>query len=208
MSDYLDPEEREPVDGSRRRALWGLVVLGCVAVIIGSLMVLLGGGSGNKNNNTGLDQPPLTSPPTTVIKSTPTHRATTKAIVPTKPAPKPSPPRTGNPCAGAATCGVSGDGGVVTALNAYRTEHGEKTVSGAATARAETCALHQGAAKYCAQHWIYTTSPSQSGTDCIKGFAGFNPSWLLDKQMTSFSVGWAYVAGTYQCAVAKTLSTD
>lgn len=212
MTDYLDPGEDEPdpgedepVDGSRRRAVWGLVVLGCLALIIGSLMVLLGGGSAKKKDTTDLAGPPVTSTPTSSSRTTASVTGTTPKPTSTVPS---SPPRTGNPCAGQATCGVAGDGGVVAALNAYRTTHGQTAVTGSATAAAQTCAEHNGSAQFCAEHWIYTTVGSQNGQDCVKGFAGFNPSWLLDKRMTSFSVGWAYVNGSYQCAVTERLSTD
>lgn len=205
MSDYLNPDEDESNDGSRRRAIWGLVVLGCVALIIGSLMLLLGGGSDKKKDDSGLVIPPLTttSRPTPTASTTPTGTPTTTAqTTPT------AAPRTGNPCAGQPTCAVAGDGGVVAAVNAYRAANAKAAVAGSATAPAQTCALHKGAAAFCAAHWIYTTVTSQNGTDCVKGFAGFNPAWLVDPQMTSFSVGWAYVDGAYQCAVTKTLTTD
>jgi len=209
VTDYVNPDEDEPNDGSRRRAVWGLVVLGCLALIIGSLMVLLGGGS-KKEDTTGLDLPPVTSTPTSTAKSTPTHAGSSTKTTPATPpvtTPPTSPPRTGNPCSGGSTCAVAGDGGVVAALNAFRTTHGQKAVAGAATPSAQTCALHKGTAQFCAQHWIYTTVSSQNGANCVKGF-NFNTKWMLDTRMTSFSVGWAYVGGTYQCAVTKTLSTD
>jgi hypothetical protein len=207
VSDYLNPDEDEPNDGSRRRALWGLVVLGCLALIIGSLMLLLGGGSDKKKDNADLDVPPVSSTPTSTGRTTASHSASSTTAKPTSTAPT-SPPRTGNPCSGRSACGVAGDGGVVAALNGYRTAHGKKVVTGSATASAETCALHKGADKFCADHWIYTVVASQNGSDCIKGFTGFNPTWMLDQKMTSFSVGWAYDGGSYQCAVTKTLSTD
>lgn len=213
MTDYLNPEGG-PVDGARRRALWTLVALACVAVLIGALMLLLGSGSGHNKNNDALDVP--TSTPTSSGESLSSHAASTPPATPTtrtvttatSPTPTTSAPRTGNPCSGKSNCGVAGDGGVVAALNAYRTAHGNKAVTGTASAAALTCAEHNGSAQFCAEHWIYTTLGSQSGPECVKKLIGFNANWLLDKKITSISVGWAYTGGSYQCVVTKKLSTD
>jgi hypothetical protein len=173
-------------------------------------MVLLGGSSGGKQRN-GLDVP-ITTPPTTVSRSATGGASRTPPPSPrTTPAPPSTTPvagRSGNPCPGHRTCTVAGDGGVIAAIDAYRAAHGRTAVPTAASAAAQTCALHQGADRYCAEHWIWTTVASQSGTGCVHKFSAFNPTWLLDARAKSFSIGWAYAGGTYQCVATKVLSTD
>jgi hypothetical protein len=55
---------------------------------------------------------------------------------------------------------------------------------------------------------VIRAMPDVNGTRVISMIASRNDgrSWLLDPQMMSFSVGWAYQpggAGQYECAVLK-----
>ncbi|MGH3492625.1 MAG: hypothetical protein ACRDQ1_05225 [Sciscionella sp.] len=207
MSDFPDPDY-VPVDHSRRRALWGLAVLGCLALIIGGLMVLLGSGSGaKKKDNIGLDGPAVTTISTPSSTNTETHRTTGAATTHTSTTPS-SHPRTGNPCTTGSSCTVDGDGGLVAQLNVYRAKHGQQAVPGKVSSQAQKCALAKGNGPNCAPHWIVTVSPTQDGATALGKMASFNGKWLLDSKISSVDVGWAYSGGSYQCVILKTLTTD
>jgi hypothetical protein len=208
VSDFLDPPEVNPDSQARRRALWGLGILACVAVIIVSLMLLLGGsGGGGKNNANPND--PFSAPPTTSARSTPSSTASPTNSGPTgSTTPTTSAARTGNPCSGASSCAVDGDGGVLAALNQYRTRHGRPAVPGTVTPDAQTCALHQGNGPTCQPHYIWTVASAQNGPQAVGKLTGFGSSWLLDGKVSSFAVGWAYAGGSYQCVVLKTLAGE
>jgi hypothetical protein len=189
-------------DPSRRRALWALLVLGCLALIIASLMVLLGGNGSPKNTDANpavLPDPNATSSSgggTTAPAST-SATASASSTAPT------SPPASGNPCPAAPSCFVDGDGGAVAAVNAFRTKHGVPVVTGAVSAAAQTCALKNGTGPTCVPHYAWTSVPSQDGRLAVTKAAQFAGPWLLDAKMASFNVGWAYVGGQYNCVLLK-----
>jgi hypothetical protein len=207
VTDFLDPEYGDEEDGSgtRRHALWGLVVLACIAVLVALLMVFLGGG-GHKNDQGLLDVPvqtPHTSAtPTTQRTSTSAAHTSTAPSTPTSPT-SPSAPRTGNPCRGGNSCIVDGDGGAIAAVNALRTAHGLSRVPGAVTKNAQTCALHNGGGSTCIPHYAWTSVPAQDGKKAIAKIEDFGEAWLLDAKMSTLSVGWAYVGGSYECVLLK-----
>jgi len=213
VSDLLEPDAQfddEPEPGSRRHAVWALVVLGCLALLIASLMVFLGGGKDNKNANAGLTAPLVTGPAvTTTPSATHTNAAATssQAAPTTQAAPSTTPAgriRSGNPCPNrAASCAVDGDGGAIAAVNAFRTKHGQPAVQGSVTQAAQTCAAKNGSGATCVPHYAYTSLPSQDGTKAVAKIADFAQKWLLDPKMSTFSVGWAYVRGTYECVLLK-----
>ena len=65
-------------------------------------------------------------------------------------------------------------------------------------------------ARACAPHYAWQPVPTRDGTTVITMLAGRSDgaAWLLDPDMTSFSVGWAYVPGAgvpgqYWCAILK-----
>jgi hypothetical protein len=212
VSDLLEPDAQfddEPEPGSRRHAVWALVVLGCLALLIASLMVFLGGGKDNKNANAGLTAPLGTGPAVTTTPSasrtsaaaTTSHAAASTQAATTTPAGR---TRSGNPCQNhAASCAVDGDGGAIAAVNAFRIKHGLSAVQGSVTQAAQTCAAKNGSGATCVPHYAYTSLPSQDGTKAVAKIADFAQKWLLDPQMSTFSVGWAYVGGTYECVLLK-----
>jgi hypothetical protein len=225
MSDFLgaeygdaDAEAAADTDadgiGTRRHALWGLAVLVGVAAAVVGLMVLFGVGSSGGGNNNAIVPPPLPTGSATpgqtagatTSPASPTSAAASTSSSPTDTASSSTPAtvRSGNPCTGAATCVVDGDGGAVAAVNAYRAQHHLPPVPGTVTANAQTCALHSGGGATCVPHYAWTSMRTQDGTAAITKIASFAGPWLLDAKMSSFSVGWAYAGGSYQCVLLKT----
>ena len=214
LSALLVPSsERE--SASRRRAWWALLTLAALAVLIVGLIWVLPGrtraGRGSERlagdaRTTSASQPAVgtaaAQPGASTAASPPTRSASTSG--PLKPA------STANQCASTAGCVVAGDdGGVVAALNAYRTSHGLAAVAGATTGQAQRCALSQGNdGSTCVPHYAWQPVPTPDGTRVISMIASRSDgrAWLLDPQMTSFSVGWARQpggAGQYECAILK-----
>ncbi len=192
---------------SRRHALWAMVVLGCLAVIVGSLMVLLGGGGGTQHSVNLL--PPVQTP---TAKAPSTHQsagglstAATASQPSTASAPSTptSPPQSGDPCPSGASCPVDGDGGALAAVNAFRTQHGLAAVPGGVTRNAQLCAQHLGSGPTCVPHYAWTSLPTQDGAKAVAKIANFGRDWLLDKSTKTISVGWAYVKGQYECVLLK-----
>lgn len=212
MSDLLEPDAQfddEPEPGSRRHAVWALVVLGCLALLIASLMVFLGGGKDHTSGNAGLTAPLGTGPAvTTTPSATRTSAAATSSqAAPSTRAATTTPAgrtRSGNPCPNhAASCAVDGDGGAIAAMNAFRTKHGLSAVQGSVTQAAQTCAAKNGSGSTCVPHYAYTSLPTQDGTKAVAKIADFAEKWLLDPKMSTLSVGWAYVRGSYECVLLK-----
>lgn len=205
----LQPDSGDE-DDSRRRAFVGLAVLGGLAALVVLLLVLIvsvfrGGEHGRKLA--------ATSAPTSVTTANSATPSTSTVSSPSTPPTTPrasssaSPRRTGNPCPSSTACPLPGDdGGVVAALNNFRTRHGLATVPGRSSPQAQQCALAQGDGPACASHFAWETVSKQDGAQVISLIVGRNADWLLDRAMTSVSVGWAYVPGTgqYECAIFKT----
>ena len=200
---------------SRRHALWALLVLGCLALIVGCLMVLLGGGGGEKPAVNLL--PPVQTPTQSPSTSHgPTSRASTGHAVaglstsaglptpadslPTSPA---GPVRRGDPCPTSAPCVVDGDGGALAAVDAYRSAHGMTAVPGGVTTNAQVCARRRGTGPTCVPHYAWTSLGDQDGAKAVAKIASFGSGWLLDPKTTAISVGWAYVGGQYECVLLK-----
>jgi hypothetical protein len=197
----------------RRRAWWGLPILAALALVVGLMWVFLGGsraGRGGEGLAGGAASTSASQP--AVGTATAPARTSTGASPPTRSASTTGPPSqasTANQCASTAGCVVAGnDGGVVAALNGYRTSHGRAAVPGATTGQAQQCALSQGTGSTCVPHYAWQPVPALDGTRVISMIAGRSDgvAWLLDPEMTSFSVGWAYQpggAGQYECAILK-----
>ncbi len=73
---------------------------------------------------------------------------------------------------------------------------------------AQQCALNQGNGPACAPHHAWQPMPTRHGTTVITMIANRSDgaAWLLDPDMTSFSLGWAYlpgagVPGQFWCAI-------
>jgi hypothetical protein len=139
--------------------------------------------------------------------TTTTTAASSSSAAPTTQAASTTPAgrtRSGNPCPNrAASCAVDGDGGAIAAVNAFRTKHGLSAVQGTVTPAAQTCAAKNGSGATCVPHYAYTSLPSQDGAKAVAKIADFAQKWLLDPKMSTFSVGWAYVRGTYECVLLK-----
>lgn len=207
-----DPDSDDP-GASRRRALWVMVVLACLALIVGCLMVLLGGGGSSKQHHVDL-LPPVHTPSSTPTRAGPTQSepAARSPSPSTGSATSPSldtgteptgPPRRGDPCAGAGSCVVDGDGGALAAVNAYRSAHGLPAVPGGVTSNAQLCAEHEGNGPTCVPHYAWTAVADQDGAKAVRKIVGFGSAWLLDRSTTTISVGWAYVGGQYECVLLK-----
>lgn len=196
---------------SRRHALWALVVLGCLALIVGCLMVLLGGG-GNARHAANI-LPPVQTPSTAPHHSvgaagtsrsahpaTSSRNATSSSAAPTGAV---GAIRHGNPCPSSTACVVDGDGGALAAVNAYRTSHGLAAVNGGVSPNAQTCAQNKGSGPTCVPHYAWTSLPAQNGAKAVAKIAAFGSDWLLDGSTQTVSVGWAYVDGQYECVLLK-----
>jgi hypothetical protein len=96
---------------------------------------------------------------------------------------------------------VPGDAGqLVAAVNQFRTSHGAAALQGAVSAQAQQCALAQGDGPSCAPSFAWEPVPTQDGVKAVSLVAS---DWLLDPAMKSFTVGWAYAGGGYECAILK-----
>lgn len=207
MSDLLAPTPEDDEDGSRGRAVWGLVALAILAALIVVIM-LVTGGSGHHGSSapTGLSSLPV-EPSGLTTPSTPTSRAVQPAIPTTSSAASSStatsaiPTSTANPCGAAKACAVPGDAGqLIAAVNQFRTTHGAASVTGTVTAQAQQCAVAQGEGPACAPSYAWEPVPTQDGP---KAVGLVSPDWLLDPAMKSFQVGWAYANGQWECAILK-----
>lgn len=209
MSDLVPaPDELEHAE--RRRAVWGLTILGLVAALIVAVMVFVLGTSPGGHPRAALpgDTGALTHGSTATSPSGRPTSATSSAATSSSVAPTPT--ATGNPCPSSTSCVVPGDAGqAVQALNAYRTSHGAAAVPGSVSADAQQCAMQHGDGPTCQPQYSWEpVGSTQDGAKVIDMIAGRGAGWLLDSAMTSFSVGWVYFpsgsGGHYECAVLKT----
>jgi hypothetical protein len=218
MTDLWTSPSEEEQTASRRRALWGLTLLVAIAVLVIALMLLVFGRSPSGRGSQGVPAAVATTAanhPGPTTGGTLTHSSTETSPVPS-PSPsattRPAQTSTASPCPSTAPCVVGGDdGGVIAALNALRTSHGLAAVPGAPTGPAQECALSQGDGPTCVPHYAWQPVPVHDGATVISAIAGRaeGAAWLLDPNMTSFSVGWAYAPGgagapgQYECAILK-----
>ncbi|HEU5266858.1 MAG TPA: hypothetical protein VFU35_09155 [Jatrophihabitans sp.] len=178
----------------RRRAAWLLGLLVLVAVLVVALILTLthtsgGGTPGGKGPLDSL----LNSPPTSAAKTTPGHRTT-----------PPSTPRARtstststsfSPVSCTKVCIVDGDpGNSVAAINSYRAQHGQKPVPGSVSKSAQTCALTNGGK--CSGGWAESQVPRPTGAAALAKIIPLGK--LLDPQLKSFEVGWAYDPNGHQ----------
>ncbi len=214
VSDVFSSAELEHAE--RRRAAWGLTILVLLAVLIVAVMVFVLGTSGGPSKPVGLadgstpagasTSAPPSSAQSTATSAAPANSSSTSASTTPTVA---RPTSTGSPCPSTAPCVVSGDAGqVVQALNAFRTSHGSPAVPGAVSAGAAACALGHGGGPTCQPHFSWEpVGSTQDGAKVVSLIAGRGTGWLLDPQMSSFSVGWVYFpsgsGGHYECAVLK-----
>jgi hypothetical protein len=211
VSDFWTVPSKEEEAASRRRALWGLAILAAAALLVVGLIVLLGGSSGGRSGSAGLGGGAATKSGSQPAAGTSTTQPGASTVT-SSASSAPATATTTAGCPSAAPCVVGGDdGGVVAALNAFRVSHGAPAVAGATSAQAQQCALSQGDGPACAPHYAWQPVASRNGAKVISTIASRSDgaAWLLDPQMTSFSVGWAYQPGgaanpgQYECAIVK-----
>ena len=191
----IDETEPEVESDLRRRAAWLLAMLAVVAVLFVVIMAkFVGGGSSPKNNQPGaLDSVVAgkSTHPSSHHPSTSAHRSSTSPTTASTSASTPK--RTSCPTKQA--CVLDGDiGSGVAAINAYRTQHGQPAVSGSVSAQAQQCAVHNGSG--CSGGWAETQVSKPDGTAAVQKILQF--AHLLDPNVKSFEVGWAYDPGAKQ----------
>jgi len=209
VSDLLAlPPDDEEEDGSRGRAVWGLGALAIIAALIVVILLATSGSGGHKGDQalTSLSHLPSRPASTGSNPTTAASSASSSASASSTAATTAIPTSAADPCPSAAPCAVPGDAGqLVAAVNRYRTAHGRSAVSGNVSAQAQQCALKQGDGPACAPSFAWEPLPTQDGAKAIGLVAGRSAGaqWLLDPGMKSFSVGWAYAGGQYECAILK-----
>ena len=198
MSDLLASPPDDEEETSRGRAVWGLAALAIIAALIVVIMIATSG-SGGRHRDQGLSQlPSVPTAPVSTSSSTAPSSATSASSISAMPT------STANPCPTAIPCVVAGDAGqVVAAVNQFRTSHGRAAVPGTVSVQAQQCAFAQGDGPACAPSFAWEPVPTQDGRKAVALVAGRGDGWLLDPAMTSFSVGWAYASGQYECAILK-----
>lgn len=191
----------------RRRAAWLLAMLVVAAVLVVVVMTRLLDSSGGGGASTGLAGPDDTLTPSATA---------TAAATSSRPTPRPSSgtPSTGGSgpsayagpstttCPSTAACVLQGDPAeAIAAVNAYRQAHGQHSLPGTVSPAAQRCALSDGSD--CSGGWAETYLGRLDGTAAVTKIAGL--AKLLDPQMTSFGIGWAYkpTAKTYYLAVVR-----
>lgn len=201
MSDDLwvaDPETEH-----RRRAVWGLTILGLAAVIVVALMVFLIGSSGGDDNN-GL--PNTSQIPELSTTAGSTQQSTSQQ---TSTSARSSPPSTSasttatTKCSSGSSCTLEGDAGhVIDAINTLRTSNGQQAVPGTTTDAAKTCSLNNGGSG-CPSSYFWEPVSPQNGSDVVEKILDKTDgrSFLLNPSMKSLQIGWAYVGGMYSCTV-------
>jgi hypothetical protein len=195
----------DPETEHRRRAVWGLTILGLAAVIIVALMVFLIGTSGG-DDNSGLPNtsqiPELSTTPgsgqhssSRPPSSSSSHSSAASTSASTTATTK---------CSSGTSCTLEGDAGhVIDAINNFRKSNGQPAVSGTATDAAKTCSLNSGDGD-CPTSYFWEPVFPQDGSAVIEKIASRSDgrSFLLSPSMKAVQIGWAYVGGQYSCTVA------
>jgi hypothetical protein len=97
---------------------------------------------------------------------------------------------------------LAGDvGNGVDAINAYRTDHGQPAVPGRVSTQAQQCALNNG--NGCSGGWAETELAKPNGRAAVQKILAFGR--LLDPQLKTIEVGWAYDPGAklYYFAIVR-----
>ncbi len=195
----VDDSEPDAESDLRRRAAWLLVMLAVVAVllvIVISAVARTGGDSGNAGDgkrplDNAVSTPnPNPDPSTTQPRR---HHHTKPGDTSTPPESSSSSPQAGQTtCPTPQTCVLDGDiGNGVQAVNDYRTRHGKPAVPGAVSEQAQTCAVHNG--NGCSGGWAETELATANGAEAVQKILQFGK--LLDPNLKTFEVGWAYDPG-------------
>lgn len=194
--------DNEPVESDlRRRAAWLLAMLGVVAVLLIVVMTTLIGsdkGPNKPSDNAGPLDGALTSPhPASATHHTPSavgeHRSTASTTPVT--ATRTTAGAHAASCPSPSRCALPDDiGNAIAAVNIYRTQHGQPAVPGAVSPAAQACALDNGTR--CTGNWAESRVPGPDGAIAVAKLTSF--AHLLDPQLRSFGVGWAYDPGSKQ----------
>jgi hypothetical protein len=191
----------DPETAHRRRAVWGLTILGLAAVIVVALMVFLIGSSGSDNNglpNTS-DIPELSSNPGSSQHSS-SHSASSSSSAS---ASSSASTAATTKCSSGSSCTLDGDAGhVIDAINNFRATNGRSVVPGTTTSQAKTCSLNNGGGD-CPTSYFWEPVSPQDGAAVVEKIASRSSgrSFLLDQSMKSVQIGWAYVGGQYSCTI-------
>lgn len=190
----------------RRRAAVVLVGLAVAAVLVVVVMIKLFDSSGGGHDSSGAaPDDTLSAPP-----SSSSRPAASSARRPSAPV-TPTSDRTATGATGPATascptdspCVLQGDAAhAIQAVDTYRTQHGRTSVPGTVSKAAQACALSDGSD--CSGGWAETYLNQLDGTAAVAKIAKLGK--LLDPQLQSFEVGWAYRprTKTYYLAVIRT----
>lgn len=194
----IDETEPEVESDLRRRAAWLLGMLALVAILFVVVMTAVlrsGGSKHNVDNQAPLDNA-ITAPASTANHSHSSSQSTSSA--PTHHSSAPSTPTAQarpTSCPSAQPCAQNGDiGNAIAAINSYRTSHGQKSVPGSVSQAAISCALSNGGD--CSGSWAESQVATADGNAAVHKILAFGK--LLDSQMKSFDVGWAYDPGGKQ----------
>jgi hypothetical protein len=195
----------------RQRAAIALGVLAIVALVVVGIMVAVlgsnGGGTPSSTPNANRTGPNVVATggnggghPSGKQSGSPT-----KAHHGSRPPKQPSSsPRNGPvSCPTSAPCDLPDDvGNVVQAINSFRASHGKPPVQGKVTQAARTCAVSSG--NTCPNGFFWEPVP-KSGEQVIHKIAdsGSGISFLLDGNLKSVQVGWAYIPSShsFECAI-------
>ena len=177
----------------RRRAGWLLAMLAVVAVLFVVVMTTVIGtdnGGGAKDTPGALDRVATSQPAPSHTGSSHHPKPSRTASASASRSPTTSTPPTGTTsCPTQETCILQGDvGNGVAAINQYRTKHGLPAVAGDVSAKAQTCAVHNGSG--CSGGWAETELAKPDGAEAVQKILPF--AHLTDTQMKSVEVGWAY----------------
>lgn len=167
--------------------MWGLAVLGMVALIVVAFLILFTGGKSGGNNDGG-----STSYGSSAFgngRSSHPH--------------KPSASRSASQSTSAAA--ATGDAAsLAAAINALRARHGLSAVTASVSSNAQACAAAHGGGATCVPHYIYAVVANTDGPKVAQALADVNETWLLAKDATRIEIGFAVDAkGGYDCAVLR-----
>jgi hypothetical protein len=103
---------------------------------------------------------------------------------------------------------LAGDTGkLLSALNAFRSQHGVRPVSGAVTPSAIGCAASEGDASACPSSYFWEPVAGADGKQVVDKIAQHpdGTGFLLDPRIKRVEIGWkATGGGGWECAVVAT----
>lgn len=201
----------------RKRAAWLLAMLAVVAILFAVLMVTVLGSNTGHAPHTALGDDPIrslsaaqSSPPSPHQHNRHHHKHSQQ---PPQSAEHGSPDGSGSPsstptagvsstavgpapdsCPSSTPCALEGDiGNAITAVNAYRVEHGAAAAPGTVSAAAQQCAASNGSD--CSGEWAETWVSTADGQQAVTKVLSYAHSIT---SMKSFEIGWAYDPAGHQ----------